>query len=128
VGEILVKNWIYKEHNTELIDEISKEFNISTLLATVINNRGLHNFSEIQAFLNKDLSCIHDPFLLRDADKAVERIQRAIENNETITIYGDYDVDGVTSIAIIAKYLSSLGAKLKCYIPDRMKEGYGFNC
>ncbi len=127
MGEILVKNWIYKEHNTELIDEISKEFNISTLLATVINNRGLNSFSEIQAFLNKDLGCIHDPFLLRDADKAVERIQRAIENNETITIYGDYDVDGVTSIAIIAKYLSSLGAKLKCYIPDRMKEGYGLN-
>ncbi|HIV85483.1 MAG TPA: single-stranded-DNA-specific exonuclease RecJ, partial [Candidatus Monoglobus merdigallinarum] len=78
-------------------------------------------------FLARDLSTMHDPFLMKDMDKATERIHLAKKNNEKITIYGDYDVDGITSIAILYKYLKNMGIDVGYYVPDRMVEGYGVN-
>ncbi len=127
VDTIKDKRWIYKEPNKELVSRVSDEFDISDLLASVIINRGLSTNQDIKSFLKKDISGIHDPFLMMDMDKATRRIKNAVKNNEKITVYGDYDVDGVTSISIISKYLLGVKANFKCYIPDRIEEGYGIN-
>lgn len=107
--------------------EISKNFNISPLTAIILYNRGIREDGQIKDFLARDLSGMHDPFLMKDMDKAVERILLAKKNNEKITIYGDYDVDGITSIAILYKYLKNMGLEVGFYVPDRMVEGYGVN-
>ncbi|MDO5311524.1 MAG: single-stranded-DNA-specific exonuclease RecJ, partial [Clostridia bacterium] len=90
-------------------------------------NRGIREDNAIKNFLEKNQEGLHDPFLMRDMDKAVERIKAAKEAGEKITIYGDYDVDGITAIAILYKHLSGMGISVDYYVPDRMQEGYGVN-
>ena len=108
-----------------LIGEISEHLGVSLTLATVLANRGYKSVSDAEAFIKKNHEILHDPFLLNDMDKAVERIITAIEKKEKITIYGDYDVDGVTSVSILCLYLKRAGANVEYYIPCRMNEGYG---
>ena len=124
---MLKKKWLLKEFDKERVLEISKKFKISPLTAIILYNRGIRNDDEIEKFLSKDLSVMYDPFLMCDMDKAVKRILAAKEAGEKITIYGDYDVDGITAIAILYKHLSEMGISVDYYIPDRMQEGYGVN-
>ncbi len=124
---MLKKKWLLKEFDKERVVEISKKFKISPLTAIILYNRGIENDNEIEKFLSRDLSVMYDPFLMCDMDKAVERILAAKNGGEKITIYGDYDVDGITAIAILYKHLIEMGISVDYYIPDRMQEGYGVN-
>lgn len=124
---MLQKNWLLKEFDKNKVVELSKGLHISPLVSIILFNRGIRTAEEITEFLNCDLKNLHDPYMLKDMDKAVERIYLAKERNEKITIYGDYDVDGITSIAILYKHLTSMGFDVDYYVPDRMQEGYGVN-
>ena len=121
------KKWNIKRSVEDLgvVGEISEYLGVSLPLATVIVNRGYRSIAEAEAFIKKNQEILHNPFLLNDMDKAVLRIKSAIENKEKITIYGDYDVDGVTSVSILCLYLQGVGADVEYYIPCRKSEGYG---
>lgn len=121
------KSWQYYEINNELIEKISKEFNISKLLAQILVNKGIIEHEEIKIFLNPKRNNFYNPFLMPDMEKAVNRIINAIENKEKILIYGDYDVDGITSTTVLKKYLKERGINADYHIPNRLKEGYGLN-
>ena len=120
------KKWQYSENDKEKAIEISKEFNINLLVAQIIANKKLSN-EKIKIFLEPTRHNFYDPFLLPDMEKAVERILKAIENKEEVLIYGDYDVDGITSTTVLMNFLEERGLKVKYYIPNRLKEGYGLN-
>ena len=124
---MLQKKWLLKEFDKNRVVEISKELHISPITSIILYNRGIRDEKSIKAFLNSDYKSLHDPFLLADMEKAVERIKKAKANGEKITIYGDYDVDGITSIAILYKQLKSMGFEVDYYVPDRIQEGYGVN-
>jgi len=104
---------------------ISKGLGISNILATLLLNRGYKTERDVRAFLGKSTEILHDPFLMNDMEKGAKRILQAIENKEKISIYGDYDVDGVTSVSILYLYLESISADVSYYIPNRKGEGYG---
>lgn len=116
-----------KDANYDKAEEISKELNISPLTAKVLINRGFNNKKECIEFLDTELSSLHDPFLLNDMDKAVDKIIEKIEAGEKICIYGDYDADGITSTSILKLFLDQVGADSFYYIPNRLEEGYGLN-
>lgn len=124
---MLNKKWLIRDFDKKRVLEISKNFSISPLTAIVLYNRGIQEDEQIKKFLSKDLGEMYDPFLMRDMDKAVERIMKAKSAGEKITIYGDYDVDGITAIAILYKHLNEMGIAVDYYVPDRMQEGYGVN-
>lgn len=124
---MLKKKWLLREFDKNRVVEMSKEFHISPLTAIILYNRGIHDDDAIRRFLSKDIDVMHDPYLLKDMEKAAERIRKARDNKEKVTIYGDYDVDGITSIAILYKYLTEMGIDTDYYVPDRMQEGYGVN-
>ena len=121
------KKWKYKELDEERIDEIVKKFDVPELLATVLVNRGIVDDEEIRVFLNPTRSDFHDPYLMPDMEIAVERIIKAIDNQEKVIMYGDYDVDGITSITVLKKFLKTCGLEADYYIPNRLSEGYGLN-
>jgi len=126
---MLDKRWIFQNNECDPSDvrRISNDVGVPPIVASVLINRGVTADDDIKTFLGKSLSNIHHPFLLKDAQKAAQRIKSAIENDEKIVIYGDYDVDGITSTAILHKFLSSLNADVDFYIPNRADEGYGIN-
>ena len=111
----------------DAINAIASETGISSVSAKLIYNRGYCTKDSVRAFLNPAEDGFHDPYLMADMDKAVARIDEALENREKITVYGDYDVDGVTSVTLIYLYLKELGADIDYYIPSRSKEGYGLS-
>ena len=122
------KKWEICECDYELVKKVSSENHISELMANILVNRGITEKKDIEIFLNPTRSDFHDPFLMPDMEKAVERLQKAIEKNEKIIIYGDYDVDGVTSITVLKKFLQDRGmTNIGYYIPKRLDEGYGLN-
>ena len=121
------KKWELNEANDVLINKISEEFNVSKLVANIIANKGLTNSDEIEVFLHPRRTDFHDPFMMPDMEKAVDRVVKAIETHEKVAIYGDYDVDGITATSILYLYLSKAGAEVDYYLPDRMTEGYGLN-
>lgn len=125
--EELNKKWEVNEENKELVDKISSEFNISRLVANVIANKGLKDSHEIEVFLFPRRCDFHDPFLMPDMEKAVDRIIKAIKNQEKVAIYGDYDVDGITSSTVLKRFLEERGLHTDVYIPNRLNEGYGLN-
>lgn len=119
------KIWKLKPHVSE---EFCRQFaQFSTLGAQLLYNRGLNDPAHVDTFINPDYSKLHDPFLFREMRKAVERIRLAIEKNESIFIYGDYDADAVTANAVLQQAFRFLGVHVKSYIPDRFTEGYGIN-
>lgn len=118
------KFWNIKKYNEEEIDNISKKYNISKCLAKLLKSREVE---DIHMYLNGTLNNLRDPFLLKDMQKLVDRIKLAISRKEKICIYGDYDVDGITSITIMYKFLSELNLDVMYYLPDRLQEGYGVN-
>jgi len=121
------KIWRIKESDPAFQDSLSHDLNISKITAQLLLNRGVASVSDASAFMQCSLSSCHDPFLLKDMDKAVSRIKNAITAKERILIYGDYDVDGMTSVAILCSCLKNLGADVESYIPNRLEEGYGLN-
>jgi single-stranded-DNA-specific exonuclease len=122
------KRWVIREKGDEdVIKKLSEELDISEYLANLLAQRGIKTFEEARTFFRPDLSQLHDPFLMKDMDKAVSRILKAIREKENILVYGDYDVDGTTAVALVYSFLKKIGAKLDFYIPDRYAEGYGIS-
>lgn len=121
------KKWEFYDSDNAKINEISQKFNISELLATVLVNRNIKTDEEIKLFLNPTRNDFHDPYLMPDMKIAVDRIIRAIDEKEKTMIYGDYDVDGITSITVLSKFLNQCGLNVGYYIPNRLNEGYGLN-
>ena len=121
------KSWQYYETNEELVEQISNKFNINKLLAQILMNKGITEEKEIEIFINPKRNNFYDPFLMPDMEKAINRIINAIQNKEKILIYGDYDVDGITSTTVLKKFLEERGANPEYHIPNRLKEGYGLN-
>ena len=126
---MLEKIWEYrnKQLKNEDIYALSKKLGLSFVMTVILMNRGLISEDEIGAYKKKSLEEIHSPFLFPDMEKATARIIAAIEKKEKIVIYGDYDVDGITSTSILYLFLKSQGADISYYIPDRFTEGYGIN-
>ena len=106
-------------------ENIAKELGISPVLAQLLVQRGITTFDEAKKFFRPQLTDLHDPFLMKDMDKAVQRINQAIANKEKILVYGDYDVDGATAVALVYKFLRQFSSNLDYYLPDRYVEGYG---
>ncbi len=117
--------WQVAQPDPERIRELARTLNISGILALLLMNRGIQAEAPARKFLNPQLSHLHDPFLMCDLERAVERIREAIERRQRILIYGDYDVDGCTAVAILRKALEMLGADCSYYIPRRLVDGYG---
>ena len=122
----MTKKWQIYESNNEKIEEISKKYNLNKLLATILVNRKIEE-NQIETYLNPNRKNFHDPFLMSDMKIAVNRILKAMENKEKIIIYGDYDVDGITSITVLKSFLKDRGIEVDQYIPNRLEEGYGLN-
>ena len=120
------RTWNLKKYDSDLIERIKKTYSISEIMAKLLVSREIE-FDEIEKFLNGTLEDLEDPYKLKDMEKLVQRVDVAIKNNEKICIYGDYDVDGITSITIMYKFLTKLGADIMYYLPDRLLEGYGIN-
>lgn len=121
------KKWEFYEVDDKKIDEISEKYNISKLLARVLVNRGITDDEDINIFLNPTRNDFHDPYLMPDMKKAVDRIETAIKEKQKIIIYGDYDVDGITSITVLKRFLEERGIQVDYYVPNRLQEGYGLN-
>ena len=121
------KKWQIYETDTNKVEKLKKEYKINTLLATILVNRGITSEEKIKKFLEPTRQDFYDPYLMKDMEIAVERIIKAIERGEKVIIYGDYDVDGITSTTVLKKFLKDLGLEVSYYIPNRLNEGYGLN-
>ena len=121
------KKWQIYDTNQEKIEEIENRYNLNKLLATILVNRNITTKKDIELFLKPTREDFYNPFLIKDMDIAIKRIIKAIENQEKVTIYGDYDVDGITSITVLKSFLKDVGLEAKHYIPNRLNEGYGLN-
>ena len=121
------KKWEYYDVDEEKVKEISNKFNVSNLLAKILVSRNIVDDEEIKVFLDPTRNDFHDPFLLPDMEIAVDRIINAINRKEKVVIYGDYDVDGITSTTVLKKFLEARGLCAGSYIPNRLEEGYGLN-
>lgn len=121
------KKWQYYENkNTKEVQKLEENFKINNLLGTILANRGI-TVENAREFLNPNRHDFYNPFEMPDMEKAVNRILKAIENKEKIIIYGDYDVDGITSITVLKSFLQDRGMLVDSYIPNRLNEGYGLN-
>ncbi len=122
------KRWVQKKQSdSPAVGQLAKALNIDHVLASMLVQRGVSNFEEAKIFFRPDLAYLHDPFLMKDMDVAVERIDLAISKGEKILVYGDYDVDGTTSVALMYQFLKARYDRVEYYIPDRYKEGYGIS-
>lgn len=120
--------WTLKPKPTqEAIDQLSNSLKVEPLVAQLLLQRGISNYEEAKVFFRPELSHLHDPFLMKDMDKAVERIEKAVVNQENILVYGDYDVDGTTAVALMSSFLLETYPNVATYIPDRYSEGYGIS-
>ena len=119
--------WDIKDYNKEKAGFFASELGISPLVTGILLERGLQDADAMREFLYGSATPFHDPFLLKDMQRSVERIERALDAGEKITVYGDYDVDGITASSLLYLYLKSRDAKVETYIPKRKSEGYGLN-
>jgi len=121
-------NWIIEENtDNRTIEQLSKELNVNKIISSMLVKRGIKTFNQAKDFFRPKINQLHDPFLMKDMNEAVNRILQAIENKEPMMIFGDYDVDGTSSVALLSSFLKDIGAKLSTYIPDRNNEGYGIS-
>lgn len=111
----------------ETVKHLAKALNVEDFVATLLVQRGINTFDEARAFFRPSLENLHDPFLMKDMEKAVSRIETAIENGENILVFGDYDVDGTTAVSLVSSYLRTYYPNVATYIPDRYDEGYGIS-
>jgi len=122
------KRWLVKDIPArEQVEQLSKAININLYLAAILLQRGITDFDNARAFFRPTLDALHDPFLMQDMDKAIARLKLAIDSNEKILIYGDYDVDGTTAVSLVYNYLRTFYPACEVYIPDRYAEGYGIS-
>lgn len=122
------KIWnLKKQGDQNEVKHLSVALNVNMVIARLLVQRGIKTFDEAKQFFRPRLSDLHDPFLMKDMDKAVERLELAIANKEKVIIYGDYDVDGTTSVALMYSFLKSRIEEIEYYIPDRYSEGYGIS-
>lgn len=120
--------WVFATpENEEAVSDLQEQLGVPQKIARLLVLRGVDNYEKAESFFRSDLSQIHDPFLMKDMDKATARLAEAVRNREKILIYGDYDVDGTTSTAILYLFLKEFGVDVDFYIPHRFKEGYGIN-
>ena len=126
-NSVLGKNWISKKYNEDQVNFLKENFDLSEIVSKLIAIRNI-NIEEVKLFLNPKIkNFLPNPFILKDMEKAADRTVKAIKNNEKIGIFGDYDVDGATSTAILGNYFNQIDRKTEIYIPDRKSEGYGPN-
>lgn len=111
----------------EKVQQLQNELKIDEIIATLLVQRGIETYEQARTFFRPTLADLHDPYLMKDMDKAVTRIEKAINNNENILIFGDYDVDGTTAVSLVSSYLKSVYPNIDTYIPDRYDEGYGIS-
>ena len=124
----MISKWNYLPFTSEqqsIADELSIRFPGCSTISRLMALRGITSLDEVEKFLNPSLSDLHDPFLMQDMDKAVNRLNKALGRKEKILIYGDYDVDGITSVALVYRYLQNYYSNVEYYIPTRYEEGYG---
>jgi single-stranded-DNA-specific exonuclease len=122
------RRWIFHDTPDELdIENLAQEINVNPIISKILIQREITNFDQAKSFFRPSLDQLHDPFLMRDMDKALERIKQAMDQDEKIVIYGDYDVDGTTSVALVYGFLRNFYSNISFYIPDRYKEGYGIS-
>lgn len=120
--------WIFPEKpDREQRRRLAEELNVPTIIVQILLNRRIDSFEKARKFLKPSLHDLYDPFLMADMDRATDRLIRAIRENEPIMVYGDYDVDGVSGVALLVRVLSRIGAKVFFYIPHRLSEGYGLS-
>ena len=126
--EVPFMKWIVKpEPKSELVSQLAKTLSVDSLTAKLLALRGITTFDEAKKFFRPSLKDLHNPFLMKDMDIAVLRIEKAISEGENILIYGDYDVDGTTAVSLVYSYLKTKTDNLSTYIPDRYQEGYGIS-
>ena len=113
------------EPNSEKTNQLAKKLSINKVLAKILVQRDIDTFDKAKLFFRPTLKDLHDPFLMKDMNIAVQRIEKAISKNENILVYGDYDVDGTTAVSLMSSYLKTIHPNISTYIPDRYKEGYG---
>ncbi|WP_454804076.1 single-stranded-DNA-specific exonuclease RecJ [Mucilaginibacter phyllosphaerae] len=124
----MTKRWVLKDAaDAVTVQELADELNINPVLSTLLVQRGIKNFDDAKYFFRPNALHLHDPFLMQDMEKAIDRIEKAIATNEKILVYGDYDVDGTTAVSIVYSYFQKLHQNIEYYIPDRYKEGYGIS-
>ena len=121
------KKWQICECDKEKIENIKNKYNLNSLLATILVNKNIIDKEKIRLFLEPNRNDFYDPYLINDMDIATDRIIKAINNQEKVIIYGDYDVDGITSITVLKSFLKDVGLQASYYIPNRLEEGYGLN-
>lgn len=120
------KRWILREdYDKEVVDSLAEALGVDKIIATLLVERGITTFEEARRFFRPSLDQIHDPFLMKDMNRAVARINEAVQHRERILVYGDYDVDGTSAVALVYSYLQSFHKNIDFYIPDRDTEGYG---
>lgn len=123
----MLYNWTLPDKPKKNKSKNNNSLKIPPIIKNILYNRNIKNIKDIYNFINPELSSLHDPFLMKDMEKAVTRICLALEKGENILIYGDYDVDGVTSVSILFEAIYNVGGKVSFFIPDRNKEGYGLS-
>jgi single-stranded-DNA-specific exonuclease len=126
----MINTWIYRkltEQQIEIQKKLANELSISPILAQLLVQRDIFTFEDARSFFRPDLSDLHDPFLMADMQNAVDRLTIAMQKNEKILVYGDYDVDGTTSVSLVYKFLKQFYSNIDFYIPDRYTEGYGIS-
>ncbi len=125
---MMAKKWVYKHTpDQEQVNQLANAINVSLPVATILIQRGIRDFDSAKKFFRPSLADLHNPFLMQDMDKAVWRLEEAMRNREKILIYGDYDVDGTTAIALVYGFLRQFHTQLLYYTPDRYTEGYGIS-
>ena len=123
----MIKKWEFYSSDEKLVDDICNRYNLNKVIGKIIVNRNVIKDEDVRIFINPTRDDFYDPFLFKEMDIAVERIIKAINNKEKILIYGDYDVDGITSTTVLKKYLLDRDITVDTYIPNRLHEGYGLN-
>lgn len=122
------KRWVLKpKNNSNTVINLQNELGVPAVIANLLAGRGVENFTQAKLFFRPSLSDLHDPFLMKDMDNAILRIEKALGNNEKILIYGDYDVDGTTAVSVVYSFFRAFHSRLEFYIPDRYTEGYGIS-
>ncbi|VTP89550.1 single-stranded-DNA-specific exonuclease RecJ [Sphingobacterium daejeonense] len=122
------KRWVLKpKKNVDKINKLQQELRVNPIIIELLINRKIETYEEAKEFFRPSLEHLHDPFLMKDMDKAINRIEKAIGNKEKILIYGDYDVDGTTAVSVVYSFFRDFNSGLEFYIPDRYSEGYGIS-
>lgn len=121
------KRWTYQETHDAEVKALQKQLNIHPIICKLLVHRNIKTFDKAKDFFRPSLEHLHDPFLMKDMDIAIERIEKAIIQNERVLIYGDYDVDGTTAVSLVYSYFKDISDKILYYIPDRYTEGYGIS-